>query len=297
MRVLWYTQRMRFVLFFGVLMFLVLICIFVYSWYRLRKEIVMYAENAKVESRLIENAQTEFVTTKDGVKIGFWYFPVKDSRGVVVLVHGHSNPGGKTAMLRHTEYLNEAGYTTVLPDLRSYGESDGNKAYLATKEWQDLEAVYDEIKGRPENTDKKVGYFGISMGASASIVSVGKTGKGDFVIASVPTLDLDSLFRYQIAKAGFPSSLVFPFMKLASYIELGNYQEFTPVEQVKNIKVPVMFISAKNDKTLNPEDAKLLFEKAQSEKVLWEVESGHDVYKDNKEEFEGRVLDFLEKYK
>jgi alpha-beta hydrolase superfamily lysophospholipase len=271
--------------------------VFLFTWYRLYITLHIHAKEDIVKVPPGWDTTLQFVNTIDNQKIAYWYFPVKNSKAVVILVHGYSNPGGKSQMIWHAKYLNASGYSTVLPDLRGYGSSSGHKMTLGVDEWKDIEAVFDDVKAKNENKDKKIGFLGISMGAVSSIVACGKTGKGDFVIASVPYAGFDTLFPFQIQSAGFPSQIIYPFMKIAALIELGrNYEKYTPKATIQKIQVPILLIGATRDKEVPPQDAEKLFTIAHSPKELWIVDAGHDVYDEKKEEFESKVLNFLVKY-
>lgn len=288
---------MKIVIFLVDLALLVILGLFLYTWYRLHVKVNLHAESAKRDMPDGWKTKTEFVTNSDNQKIAYWYFPVENPKAVLILVHGYDNPGGKSQMVNHAEYLHEAGYSTVLLDLRAFGESDGNKITLGVNEWKDGEAVFDRVKSLPENKDKKVGFLGISMGAVTSIMTIGMTGKGDFVIASVPYAHFNSMFQSQMKAAGLPPAIFYPFMKIAAMIELGkNYQQFTPSAVIKNIKVPIFLISAKHDEEVNSKDAKDLYDLANEPKEYWEVESKHDIFDEHPEEFKQRVLAFLQEY-
>ena len=240
--------------------------------------------------------KTYFVTTRDNKKIAYWYFPVEKSRGVVILVHGYGNPGGKSAVFGQVEYLQKAGYSTALLDLRSYGESEGQQISMGVHEWKDLEAVYDQMKLLPENNNKKIGFLGISMGAVSSIIEVGQTGKGDFIIASVPYANFDSLFSAQLTREGVSPTLFLPLMKQLAYTEFGTeYQKFTAENYITRVHVPILIIRALHDDVVKSEDAQVLYEAAAQPKTYAEIESRHDIFYFHPDEFKEVVLDFLQK--
>ncbi|MBI5614474.1 alpha/beta hydrolase [Candidatus Gottesmanbacteria bacterium] len=282
-------------LIFGTL--LLVVSTFLYSWYRLHAKLNVHAESAKADMPEGWNAQTEFVVSVDSQKIAYWYFPVEHPKAAVILIHGYDNPGGKAQMLIHVKYLYEKRYSTVLLDLRSFGQSDGSKVTLGVNEWKDVSAVYDRIKSLPENAGKKIGFLGISMGAATAIMTTGETKKGDFIIASVPYANFNSMFHSQLNLAGLPPTIFYPFISVAAMLELGwNYEHFTPSGVIKNIGIPTLFISATQDDEVNPQDAKDLYSLANEPKELWEVDSVHDVFDAHPEEFKQKVLSFLQKY-
>lgn len=241
------------------------------------------------------NYENKYFTSSDGVKIASWYIPVKKARAVVILVHGFKNSdGGKSAMLQHAAYLNKAGYSTLLLDLRSVGYSQGDRVTLGVNEWKDVEAAYNFVKKQPENKNLKIGFLGNSMGAATVIIQKGITGKGDFIIAAVPYADFKSLFSYQIAQEGLPPLVFYPVLKISSIPELGlHYSYYSPIKWAKNIDTPIFLISAAYDKEVDRRDAKALFDKISAPKELWQANAGHDVYKDRPQEFKNKVLSFL----
>lgn len=275
---------------------LVFLAVFLFAYHRLAYMLNIHVSSDYTSVPIDWKVETQFVTTADNVKIAYVYVPVKNSKAVVILLHGYRNPGGKSLMVAHAAYLRAAGYSTVLVDLRAHGESDGNKVSLGAKEWQDVAAVFDEIKKLPETKNQKIGFFGISMGASTAIVTNGLTEKGDFIIASVPFSTFDAVFIPQIRKAGLPPQVFLPFVRAAARMQLGvTYRDYMPLAVIDNIRVPIFLIQALEDTVVENQGVSALYERAQTEKEIWRVSSPHDVYWKNGPEFEKRVLEFLAK--
>ncbi|MBI3955154.1 alpha/beta hydrolase [Candidatus Gottesmanbacteria bacterium] len=201
-------------------------------------------------------------------------------------------------MLPHADYLTKNGYSVLLMDLRSTGESTGTKVYLGAKEWQDVEASYSYLNSLPENKDKKIGYFGISMGAATAIITAGKTQQGDFVIASVPYASLNKLFSFQIVREHLYVPLFLPLTKISASIELGShYADFDPENLISKIKKPVLIFAAKNDQDVDYKDAEYLYSLANKPKSIWLADASHDIHQEKPDEFSKRVLDFLSNLK
>lgn len=270
--------------------------IFLYAWNNLHEQLNFHALEDLGSSPLAKTAKTHYLVKPDGSKLAYWYFPVKKPKAVVILIHGYSNPGGKGQMAGHVEYLQKAGYSTIVPDLRSFGQSDGTKITLGVTEWQDVLAVYDYAKSLPENNGKKVGYLGVSMGATTAIVTQGYTGKGDFVIASVPFNGFSSLFAFRLSNQPF-AKIIYPFLRLAGYFELGiKYRRFTPFELISHINVPIAIFSAAKDESVSSADSGQLFSMANEPKEYWQADSGHDIFATLPDQFQSHVLAFLKKY-
>lgn len=274
---------------------LILILVFLYTWLRFRKNIYVHAN---LDQELMQKYPLKYqpisFETQDNQTISAWYIPVKNPKAFIILVHGFTDKnGGKALMLPHADYLQKAGYATLLVDLRSAGASSGDKVYLGTKEWMEVEESYDYLAALPESRNKKIGFMGISMGAVTSIVTVGKTGKGDFLIASVPFSSYDEQFSYELRKAGLPANVFLPFLQLSAFIEYGKYWEYNPSQLIQNIKSPLFIITGKRDMDIDYHQGKNLFMKANSPKLYWEADAQHDVFDELPDEFTRKVLSFL----
>ncbi|MBI3366220.1 alpha/beta hydrolase [Candidatus Roizmanbacteria bacterium] len=284
--------------------FIILIClfpififffIFIYTWFRLRSRIYIHTSSNQSLFKKYPLLHKEVtLKTQDGEIIHSWYIPVNKPKAVLILVHGFTDKnGGKSLMLPHADYLIKNGYSVILPDLRSTGKSSGNKVFLGIKEWQDIESAYDYLKSLDENKNVKIGLFGISMGASTAIITVGKTGKGDFIIASVPFSDYDEQFRSEIKKTRLWKLPFFPFLQFAAKIEFGNYTQYNPLKMIVKIHRPIFIIAAKNDQDIDYHQQRNLYLSANEPKSIWTANTQHDVYDERPQEFQEKILSFL----
>lgn len=285
---------------FAILSLIVFLGLFFYVWYQFHTSIALHVlGNKQTPFEFNLTASSHQITSADNIKLALWYIPAENAKAVLILVHGYAtNGGGKAEALSRAQSLNQEGYSTVLIDLRSFGESEGNKIYLGTKEWQDVTAAYDFAKALPENKDKKVGIWGVSMGAATAIVTAGKTGKGDFVIAEAPFSDYQSLWVEQIKRKGYPKILtpiLLPLLDLSAKLSLGlNYQSYSPNNLIGNIHVPIFIISAEDDNWVGSLAGKRLFDLANFPKEFWHANTTHEVFNDNPNQLKTKVLEFLQ---
>lgn len=284
-----------------IFLLIFLLGIFIYSWYELRSSLKLSVFLKKPILNKGIKLIKKIITSSDGMKISTWYVPSKNPKAVVILVHGYNGRKGenegKASMLKHAKYFNEAKYSTILIDLRSWGKNIGTKVTLGVNEYKDVEAAYDYAKSLPENKGKKIGFLGKSMGGVTSIITKGITGKGDFVIALTPYASFSSLFSFRIKQKGFYSPFFLPFVKLAAFFELGfNYETFAPINLIKKIDVPIFIVAANKDESVSRTDGKYLFDNANFPKEFWQADTAHDIFKENPLEFKKKVLSFLSKY-
>lgn len=282
-----------------MLLFLVILVLSLGLFYKCLSEIKIqlniHSSPDRLDLDLVKNAPVQYFESSNHQKLAYWYFPVKNSKAVVILVHGFANPGGKAQMAAHIDYLKKAGYTTIIPDLRSFADSEGRKIYLGTREWQDLVDTYNLVKSFPETKDQKIGYLGVSMGATASITALSQSQKGDFLIASVPFKSPYSLAEYRSKDYKY-QNLLKPFIKLALLTELGfDYQKYTAQNNISNIRVPMLIFQATKDTHVNNQDAKELFDLATAKKDFWSAPASHDIHYELPTDFQQHVLSFLAK--
>lgn len=284
-----------------ILLLLFILGTFIYTWYEfhsaLRLHIFFKKPILNKGSKLIK----KILTTSDGIKISSWYIPVKNPKAVAILVHGYhgfkEENEGKASMLKHAQYFNKAGYSTILIDLRSSGESTGKKATLGVNEWRDVETAYDYVKTLPENKGKKIGFFGESMGGVTAIIAKGISGKGDFIIALTPYASFKSLFNFQLLSKGYYLPLFLPMLQLAGLIELGyNYEQYAPINLIKKVNVPIFIAGAKYDEMVPEKDAKYLFDNANNPKEFWQADTTHEIFRNRPMAFQKKILGFLAKY-
>lgn len=278
------------------LLLLILLIIFLYVRHRFRSSLLLHVSpNTELKKKYPLPVQNVSFTTSDGVPIAAWYLQVEKPKAVVILLHGYvTENGGKALMLPHAQYLFEAGYSTLIPDLRSVGDTPGTMVTLGVKEWKDAEAAYDYATSLPENNGIPVGYLGVSMGGNVAIIASGQTGKGDFVIASVPYASYRSAFSFQIKKDGLYEPVFLPILEYIAGMEFGrDYGLYTPEAVIQNIRKPVLIITAERDGDVDKKDGVLLFQKANEPKEHWHADTAHDVFDEQPEEFKTRVLNFL----
>lgn len=272
------------------IVFVICLVVLFFCWYRFHESlrIAPFPSSATPETYNLQ-FETRTYKTEDNVSLHGWYVPVKDAKAVVIIVHGYRNVKGTVA--EHIPYLYKAGYSTFTIDLRS--DLPKGKATLGIQEYKDIAAAYDYMKSLLENEKKKVGFFGGSMGASSSIIASGKTGKGDFLIASVPYANYKSLYSQRLRLENLPPILL-PFTLLAGIFELGiNYPSYAPENFIRKIHRPILFIAAAKDQKVDFQDAKNLYAQANEPKYLWTADTHHDVYREEPEEYEKKVLEFL----
>lgn len=238
---------------------------------------------------------------KDKALLKGWWIPTKstDVKGTIVFSHGYQGNRLKHPrnIMALAQKFVEDGYHVFTYDFRNCGDSEGKMSTVGLYETYDLLGAIDYIK---KNKDyQKLILMGWSTGAAVSIMAAGKFKKVDAVIADSPFYDLEVYLDENMPKWTKLPAFINPFvMFIIPLIAKGLHPRMCkPVEALKNIKCPIMFIHSKMDRFIPYTHSQKLFQDYQGKKEMWLTESGdhikvHLAYDD----YSDRTLSFLNKY-
>ncbi len=193
----------------------------------------------------IQACECEEVTikAKDGKKLFGRYYHRRDGLPVEIFFHGYRANGVRDGSGAF-DVSNEAGFNLLIVDQRSSGNSEGNVITFGVKEKLDVLSWIDYVINR-FGKEVKIILAGISMGASTVLMA----SELDLP-ENVKCITADCGYSSQteiIKKVGkemkMPIKLLYPFLKLGAFIYGGfNIDSRTPLDAVKNAKVPIFFI-------------------------------------------------------
>lgn len=140
----------------------------------------------KPESFGIKNYSTNFITTKDNIKLISWHFrPLKKLSSKITVIIACGDSGNMSYSLFYVKKLLDMGVQVVTFDYRGFGKSgpfpiDNNYLYYS-QFVDDLRAVIQHTKKRSSNSEK-IGLMCFSMGTIITTLVAGLE-KMDFIIA------------------------------------------------------------------------------------------------------------------
>ena len=120
--------------------------------------------------------------TEDKLTLTAWDVEVDKPKGTVIFVSGIHSPS-VTYFFGHAKMMEKNGFSSLLIELRSHGESEGNKIGLGMLEYKDVEAGVNYIKSKEEYKDLPIIVFGVSMGGATAINSIGEIEEIDGLIS------------------------------------------------------------------------------------------------------------------
>jgi len=227
---------------------------------------IEYQEGGEEELRL----EKIILFNDDNIMLSVWLIKYHSKSPTVILSHGWK--GSKLDVLNIAKSLYGKGYNCLLFDFRAHGESKGTITSFGYREQKDLETVIDYILSNSSFKNKKIGLYGISMGAAVSILVSKKYREIDVIVADscYHTLQ-DNLEKYANLKYNAPAWLFkYPIRLAYSARFFKDPQKISCLETVKKFySRAVFFINSEND-TLTPSKyAKKLYDNTNSPKKLW----------------------------
>ena len=129
----------------------------------------------------------------DGVDLKGWWVPAPGAKGTVVMVHGLNR--ARIEMVRRAPFVHEAGWNTLLIDLRHHGASAGDATTFGVKEKQDVEAA---VRLARERSPGPVVVWGVSLGAASVVLAAAEDPEVAGVICDSSYRSLDDTVRHHL---------------------------------------------------------------------------------------------------
>jgi pimeloyl-ACP methyl ester carboxylesterase len=227
------------------------------------------------------SAEDVYFPADDGIVLHAWYIPGEGlPRGTVILAHGID--GNASDMLPRAWFLARDHYNTLVVDLRAHGQSRGNYATPGYLEARDILGSLSYLRhGR--NQSGPIVVFGHSYGAVAALYAASKTPDITAVIADGAFISFEKMMRRAtILLARDPDRSYIDRLGLrvagtraAEWAVIPIYFLRTDVwpdpdrsdllSAIPNINPrPILFIAGEEDEICPPENARLMYEVADS---------------------------------
>lgn len=236
--------------------------------------------------------QEVILKTEDNVKIAVnGYFSSKEE--VVIVAPGWCMTKDSYAFRQISEMF-ASEYDVLALDFRGHGKSGGIFTFTS-KELLDLDAVVKYAKKY-----SKIHLAGFSLGAGLSLIYAAQNGNIDKVISVSPYTDFYKIENYMWKKEAWAETFKkFELMRFMSIRpDIIPRKKIRPVDIIKKVKSPTLFIAGKKDPTVFPWHTEELYKKADCEKEFKLYENGihaEDLFLYFKEDFSKSCLDWLKK--
>lgn len=236
--------------------------------------------------------QEKFLYTNDNIKIAINHYD-KGNDNVLIIIPGWFMTKDSKAFLDISKSFAKE-MDVICLDCRGHGKSRGFYTFTA-KETEDIKAVVDFAKSKY----KKVYLAGFSLGGALAVIHGGINQNVDKIIAvSVPSSFSKIENQMWHYNAWIPTIKKFEFARWVSVRpSIIPFKKIKPVDVIKNICVPTLFIAGGKDVTVKKWHTEKLFELAVCKKkyVLFEdCIHAEDIFLQEKDKFIQTCLDWLQ---
>lgn len=222
----------------------------------------------------------------------------KTSHKWAIVIHGYTS--NHDAMWSYGKIFADDGFNLLMPDMRAHGKSEGDYIGMGWPDRKDVLLWIDLIISRDPQAE--IVLYGISMGGATVMMTSGE--------------DLPSNVKLTIEDCGYTSvwdifsdemkALFklpdFPLLHTASVISTlragYNFREASSIKQLKNAKVPILFIHGGEDNFVHTDMIYKNYEACPTEKDIMVVDNaGHgQSYYYQPEAYKAKIYEFLNKY-
>jgi len=196
------------------------------------------------------DAEHFFVKTDDGLNISAYEVKIDTPKVVIICLSGIHYPSA-TIYFGHARLFKEHNFATFLLEMRAHGESEGNKICLGFKEWLDVKAIVQYIKEKPLYKDVPIVIFGLSMGGSTAINSIGEIPDIDGLISLSAYSSWEDVFQDNMSRTSkkIIAGINKPFVSLVTYLKFGSESfSIKPKKEIKKLgNRPALLLHSKDD--------------------------------------------------
>lgn len=238
-------------------------------------------------------AEEVILTTKDGLKLSAWFIQQKDGRPdapAIILLHGY--PVEKSDMLDIAARLYH-DFSTLLIDMRYFGQSQGHYTTLGFRETYDLAAGLDFLEGRGI---KNIGVFGFSLGGGVAILTAVEDRRIKAVasyasFADLRTIGYETYSRLWLLKYPLVEAMIF-WGRMFINVDIAG---LSPQKAAEKLSIPVLIIHSREDNEIPFRHAEILKSAlARNPKAeFYFQEKG--LHGEFPSDFEARLIDFFDR--
>ena len=233
----------------------------------------------------------EFQSRRGDITLEGWYIQAEEPKYTIIFVHGIGGMRTADNATQLASAFAEAGFNSLLFDLRGHGESGGEQISGGYFERYDVLGAYDFLRARKVPADE-IGFIGFSMGAATALLAAAEEPGVQALAVDSPYANVSELIARETArKTPFPEWMTPAFMpgtKLAAKVIYGiDVGELVPEKAVASLGYPILVIHGDADDRIPCEHGIRIHRAAHPDSQLWLVPGvDHvDTYIDHPDEY------------
>ena len=201
-----------------------------------------------------------------------------------VIIYLHGNAGSRVDSLKYLRAILEHGINLFCFDFAGCGLSEGEYISLGYHEKEDLKIIVDFVSKLPYVSS--IGLWGHSMGAATAILYAAGDKRISCICADSSFSDFNKLAKETVEKniklPNFIFSTAISFVRKSIIKRNGlDIYNLKPIDEVKKIKIPIMFVHGIKDLLINMQHSIELFESCKaSPKIVNFFDGGHNTKRD-----------------
>jgi len=237
-------------------------------------------------------AVTEFkVGSNSGSEIAGWSLLNEPGNPVVILLHPLR--GSRKSMLGRARLLHDNGFSIVMIDLQSHGESPGENITLGHSEKHDVEAAVKYVKANyPES---KIGIVGWSLGGASALLA-SPLDVDAMVLESVFSNVTDAVYDRVEMRVGPLKYIGAPILLAQLPMRLGiSTDDLRPIDFMDKLHCPVMILAGNQDLHTPIDESQRMLDAANEPKelVTFAGASHEDLLAFDEDLYREKVVEFL----
>ncbi len=238
------------------------------------------------------------IVSSDALRLSGWFIPARRRpKGTIIYLHGVGDC--KTAGIPLAKVFHKEGFHVLMYDSREHGESEGFYCTYGYYEKYDVSTAIDFLKKKRVTTGA-IGIFGTSMGAAVAIQAAAVDERIKAVAAEAGFTDLRTIsvdYQRRIVKLPW-HFLRNVAMSRSQKIARFKARDVSPVNDVKRLNIPVLFIHGMEDRLINYEYSKTLYHHANEPKDLFLVPGANhnDILEVAGPSYENKIIDFFRRW-
>ncbi len=215
---------------------------------------VTYSTIWSAEDFDLPTPDTLHLTASDGLALTAYAVSPLSPKAVIICLTGINKPS-VTCYWGHAKMFYDAGYASVLLDVRGHGLSDGNRICAGYQETRDVQAVTDYLDASSQFAGVSIIAMGISMGAGIAINSAAVNQDIDAIVSISSYSSLEDMFaEFMSAQAPAPlTACIKPFVQITSLCKYGvNPWKVRPVHAIRSLgSRPILLMHTKQDSNVS----------------------------------------------
>ena len=217
------------------------------------------------------------ITSFDGLKLSGKYFEHTPDAPIELMFHGYRG-NAERDLSGAVQRCFSLGRSVLIVDQRTSGKSEGNVISFGINESRDCMSWVNFIIEH-FGKDVKIILTGISMGASTVMMASSMDLPPNVIsaLADCGYTSAKDIIKKVMRGMHLPADLLYPFVKLGARLYgRFNLEETSPIEAMKNCRIPIIFIHGETDDFVPCDMSRANYDACVAPKKLFTVaDAGH----------------------